>query len=66
MGKPKILIEGIPLEKLLECYYKDMERKKRNLETNKRYRKTEARDMIKKVITTRDPNREEVNRSKTF
>ena len=41
MGKPKVLIEGIPLEKLLECYYKDMERKKRNLEANKRYRKTE-------------------------
>ena len=41
MGEPKVLIEGIPLEKLLECYYKDIERKKKNMERIKRYRKTE-------------------------
>jgi hypothetical protein len=41
MGEPKIMIEGIPLEKLLECYYKDIERKKKNMERIKRYRKTE-------------------------
>ena len=41
MVDPKIIIEGIPVEKLLEVYYKDLERKKRNLEANKRYRKTE-------------------------
>ena len=27
----EVLIEGIPLEKLLEVYYKDLERKKKNL-----------------------------------
>ena len=37
----EVLIEGIPLEKLLEVYYKDVERKKKNMERNKRYRKTE-------------------------
>ena len=37
----EVLIEGIPLEKLLEVYYKDLERKKKNLERIKRYRKTE-------------------------
>ena len=41
MGEPKIMIEGIPLEKLLEVYYKDLERKKKNMERIKRYRKTE-------------------------
>ena len=41
MGEPKVLIEGIPLEKLLEVYYKDIERKKKNMERIKRYRKTE-------------------------
>ena len=41
MGEPKIMIEGIPLEKLLEVYYKDIERKKKNMERIKRYRKTE-------------------------
>ena len=41
MAEPKILIEGIPVQKLLECYYKDMERKKKNMERIKRYRKTE-------------------------
>jgi len=41
MVDPKIIIEGIPLEKLLEVYYKDLERKKKNLERIKRYRKTE-------------------------
>ena len=41
MGEPKVLIEAIPLEKLLECYYKDIERKKKNMERIKRYRKTE-------------------------
>ncbi len=41
MVDPKIIIEGIPVEKLLEVYYKDLERKKKNLERIKRYRKTE-------------------------
>ena len=41
MVDPKIIIEGIPLEKLLEVYYKDLERKKKNMERIKRYRKTE-------------------------
>ena len=41
MAETKVLIEGIPLEKLLECYYKDIERKKKNMERIKRYRKTE-------------------------
>ena len=41
MVDPKIIIEGIPLEKLLEVDYKDLERKKKNLERIKRYRKTE-------------------------
>ena len=41
MGEPKIMIEGIPLEKLLEVYYKDLERKKKNMERIKRYRNTE-------------------------
>ena len=29
MVDPKIIIEGIPVEKLLEVYYKDLERKKK-------------------------------------
>jgi hypothetical protein len=41
MVDPKIIIEGIPLEKLLEVYYKDLERKERNREANRRYKKTE-------------------------
>ena len=41
MVDPKIIIEGIPLEKLLEVYYKDLERKKKVLEANRRYQKTE-------------------------
>ena len=41
MVDPKIIIEGIPVEKLLEVYYKDLERKKKVLEANRRYQKTE-------------------------
>ena len=37
----EVLIEGIPVQKLLEVYYKDLDRKKRNLEANRRYQKTE-------------------------
>ena len=37
----EVLIEGIAVEKLLEVYYKDLERKKKNMERIKRYRKTE-------------------------
>jgi hypothetical protein len=35
MVDPKMIIGGIPLEKLLEVYYKDLGRTERNRETSK-------------------------------
>ena len=46
----EVLIEGIPVQTLLEVYYKDLERKERNREANRRYKKTEKGRLTNKKL----------------